>query len=378
MSESKSGNHNIIYNSNKEMLDYFNNIFLKDLENIQELKTQIFEIDVRIDELYKTKNLYAFKSSSRRNVFTPIAPDTLTEDESTYIQEQIDILSDEKHALHDRLRTLERTLNTTKKRLASLQEAKKAIQDAGLADEADIHSSITHTDSDGLQFVENGSTYSNLTHNYNILMQEAFNNSFLSTVLNKSVIDKLSGTNHKLDMLPNLMTSDINRAKLTIDEIKKNNAETASTVKDIIKRIDSPVDSSKPIWSILDEFVMSIRDEHPECVIDAAVEVTDYSLNLHPMFTINLMKLLNIFFDNIFKHANANKIDFKLSLTPNIVDVIITDNGVGIKDDYLESSPWYSSLHQATEIIYLLDGSLNIKGDVLTGTSIRFNFSIKH
>jgi two-component system sensor histidine kinase DegS len=116
MSEDKSTSKNIIYNSNKEMLDYFNNLFLDDLENIQALKTQIFEIDIRIEELQKTKNIYAFKSSSRRSVFTPVAPEALLEDESNYIQEQIKTLEDEKQDLEIKLRTMERSVNNNKRR----------------------------------------------------------------------------------------------------------------------------------------------------------------------------------------------------------------------------------------------------------------------
>jgi two-component system sensor histidine kinase DegS len=208
-------------------------------------------------------------------------------------------------------------------------------------------------------------------------MQDAFDNSFVSTILTKSVLEKLSSLNHQLDMMSSLITTDANRARLTADEIKKENANIASSVKDIINRMEFPVDTGKPIWLILDEFVMQQRDAHPDFVIDAVVECTDYELNLHPVFTINLIKLLNIFFDNIFKHAKASHIDFKLSLTPNVIDGKISDNGCGISDSYLDKSPWYSSLHKATEIIYMLDGTLNIIGHEASGTDIKFSFPIR-
>jgi two-component system sensor histidine kinase DegS len=208
-------------------------------------------------------------------------------------------------------------------------------------------------------------------------MQEAFDNSFVSTMLTKSVLEKLFSINHQLDMLSSLVTTDANRARLTADEIKRENTNIAASVKDIISRMEFPVDTGKPIWLILDEFVTQQRDTHPELIIDASVECTDYELNLHPVFTINLVKLLSIFFDNIFKHAKANHIEFKLSLTPNVIDGRISDNGCGIADNYLEKSPWYSSLHRATEIIYMLDGTLNITGHEAGGTDIKFNFPIR-
>jgi two-component system sensor histidine kinase DegS len=208
-------------------------------------------------------------------------------------------------------------------------------------------------------------------------MQEAFDSSYVSAILGKSVIEKLSDINRKLDLMSSIINTDANRAKITADEIKKENSDIIVSVKDVIKRVDYPVDTGKPIWLILDEFVLHMRDANPEVLIDAAVECTDYELKLHPVFTINLVKLLNIFFDNVFKHANATKIDFKLSLTPNVVDVIITDNGCGISDDYMDETPWYSNLHRAFEIIYMLDGNISVKGQPSIGTDVRFNFPIK-
>ena len=68
--------------------------------------------------------------------------------------------------------------------------------------------------------------------------------------------------------------------------------------------------------------------------------------------------------------------DFKLNITPTNIECEINDNGIGINDNYLSTSPWYSSLHKAQEIIYLLGGTLNINGDITTGTSVRFEFPL--
>lgn len=71
MEESKE-NFKKIKSANQMMLDYFNKSFLSQLEDIQNLKTQIFEIDIKIDELDKTKDIYAFKTNSRKSVFSPV------------------------------------------------------------------------------------------------------------------------------------------------------------------------------------------------------------------------------------------------------------------------------------------------------------------
>ena len=74
MEESKE-NFKKIKSANQMMLDYFNKSFLSQLEDIQNLKTQIFEIDIKIDELDKTKDIYAFKTNSRKSVFSPVTND---------------------------------------------------------------------------------------------------------------------------------------------------------------------------------------------------------------------------------------------------------------------------------------------------------------
>ena len=61
----------------------------------------------------------------------------------------------------------------------------------------------------------------------------------------------------------------------------------------------------------------------------------------------------------------------------HMAEVILTDDGVGIKDTYMEDSPWYSSLHKAKEILYMLCGKLDISGDVMSGTTVKFSFPIQ-
>ena len=182
---------------------------------------------------------------------------------------------------------------------------------------------------------------------------------------------------NKLELLTYLLGTDISRAKLTLKEIICNSKDISSSIDDIENKLNKNIDSGKSLWSQVDDFIMSKRDSFPEYIIDSEVECSDYELSIHPVFTINTLILMEIFFDNIFKHSNANKVTFKLGITPNTIECEITDNGVGISDNYLKTNPWYSSLHKAQEIIYLLGGTLTISGDITKGTYVRFGFPIQ-
>ena len=98
MEESKE-NFKKIKSANQMMLDYFNKSFLSQLEDIQNLKTQIFEIDIKIDELDKTKDIYAFKTNSRKSVFSPVTNDGVDTERNKIIQEQIKDLQSVKETL---------------------------------------------------------------------------------------------------------------------------------------------------------------------------------------------------------------------------------------------------------------------------------------
>ena len=51
--------------SNQEILDYFNELYVEKLEQIQTLKTEQFELKIKIDELMKTLEVYSFKKQCR-------------------------------------------------------------------------------------------------------------------------------------------------------------------------------------------------------------------------------------------------------------------------------------------------------------------------
>ena len=366
----------IIQDANKEMLDYFNKTFFEQLEEIQSLKTQVFEIDIKIEEYEKTRNIYAFKSTSKRSVFSPTNTENVEDERSQIIDSQIRDLKDVKISLINKIKALEVSINQLKKRLKTLNEASTAIEE--FKDELpEEEIAGTDEEKEGFEFVEDNSSTSEATHGYNILMQEAFNNTYLATLLDKRVKEGISSINHKLDMLSYLFTTDVSRAKLTIKEIKHSSQQILSALEDIRNSLDENIDTSKPIWSLLDDYIMTIREAHPECLVEVSIECNDYDINLHPVYTINLIKLLNIFFDNAFKHSNANCITFIAGISQNVIDVVIQDNGVGIDENYMERSPWYSSLHKAHEVIFLLNGTLDITGDLMGGTKIRFNFPVK-
>ncbi|MCI6239638.1 MAG: hypothetical protein MR625_00185 [Clostridium sp.] len=363
-----------IKSANQTMLDYFNKAFLAQLEDIQNLKTQIFEIDIKIDELDKTKDIYAFKTNSRKSVFSPVTNDGVDTERNKIIQEQIKDLQSVKETLTLKLRSMELQLNKLRQYLEALNDAEDALssfEPRFTTDDPD------HTDNYGFTFLQDDAKEDISAHGYNILMLDAYDRALTQTILDKNIRTGLESMESKLDMINYLIGTDVGRAKLTIQEILHNTKQLIHNVDDMSDNLNRFSNSNKPLKEQLEIYLNEFKQKNPKLDITASVETPDAGISYHPVFNINFMRLIQIFFDNIAAHADASKVTLQASLMPNTLEVILKDDGVGIKENFMTDSPWYSSLHKAKEILYMLCGRLDISGDAISGTTVKFSFPIQ-
>lgn len=363
-----------IKSANQTMLDYFNKAFLAQLEDIQNLKTQIFEIDIKIDELDKTKDIYAFKTNSRKSVFSPVTNDGVDTERNKIIQEQIKDLQSVKETLTLKLRSMELQLNKLRQYLEALNDAEDALssfEPRFTTDDPD------HTDNYGFTFLQDDAKEDISAHGYNILMLDAYDRALTQTILDKNIRTGLESMENKLDMINYLIGTDVGRAKLTIQEILHNTKQLIHNVDDMSDNLNRFSNSNKPLKEQLEIYLNEFKQKNPKLDITASVETPDAGISYHPVFNINFMRLIQIFFDNIAAHADASKVTLQASLMPNTLEVILKDDGVGIKENFMTDSPWYSSLHKAKEILYMLCGRLDISGDAISGTTVKFSFPIQ-
>lgn len=360
----------IIKKANNEMLDYFNSSYLEKLESVQALKTELFELEIKLEELEKTKNIYTYNTQSRKNIFSPITTEAPDSNKNREISEQIEELTMQKETMTIKLHTLEDTLDILKRRLKVLTEAKISINS--------IDNANFKSDEESFEFIEQEAPSDDtIRHGHNILMLETFDNAYVSTILESKVKEAVLSNKNKLESLSTLISPDDNKAKAALQEIINNSYNISYIIDSLLSKMDYDIDISKPIWTLLDELVMELRESHPECIIEANIQFADYDRNLNTICSINLIKLLRIFFDNVFKHAKANNVILKVFISENVIDVYLKDNGTGIPDNYYSSSQWHSGIHRATEIIYLLDGTLKINTAPEGGTTVRFSFPVK-
>ncbi len=372
MSKTKSIKN--IREANEEMLRYFNALYSEHLAELQSAKSRLFEINVKLDELVKTKNIYSLNADYRKNLFSPLNSEGNENEKEQGIRHEIENLTEERNLLEDKIELENRNIKSIETRLSKLNLSKASVQN--LQNELGIY--ITKSSEDNKpEISEDSNDYMEASdtirqHGKNILMISTFDKTYTSTVMDKRIRSEIASNSHKLEMIRDVIRTDPNRAKVTIDEVLSNSKNIMLVIDDHLKRNFYYFDDKKNIRSLIEDFVVDAQDKHPGIVFDTDLN----NLNIQPTYIrlLTLYKLLDIFFDNIYKHSKASHVRLSVSEVNGKIDVYLNDNGIGIPDNYESKSPWYSGLKRAKELIYLLDGNIMLTNE--NGTTIRFRYDI--
>lgn len=377
MAKEENNPLNIIEEANSKTLDYFNKTYVENLELVQSLKTELFELEVQIETLEKTRDLYTYKVDDRKNVFSPLSSNL---DPSTtkghQLALQIKDLEDARERLIKRIAELEENIEFFKEQVTMLSKASKCIHTV-LVGSSHEDSNAEEESEEYIEFIETDKEEKNTYHPYAMMMLEDFENHRFAVSLDQNVKQELISNLNKLDVLKWLLHSDIGRAKVTLNELHSSQQNILTSIEAVLNQLNYNIDTKQPIWDQINKLVEFYKHQHPECMIDATCDCTEHDIELPSVITIRLVKMLREIFDNVFKHSNANHITSKVFISSRLIDVYVNDNGVGIPEDYLDRASYNSGLHRLHETIRQLDGNLQIQGDLISGTNVRFSFPIK-
>ncbi len=361
-----------IIKANGEMLKHFSRVHADAMSRLQEVKTELFELNIRLDEQNRTKNLYSVNANHRKNVFRPIHADDATTQRENELEEIIRTLTERKQTLIAEQEDAQERIRETEDKIRML----RAAQQATLRLSKDMI--FEEEESEDFEFIEEDEELPDISeHGEQILLLDAFDKAYLATILERKALTPLSSQTHRLDTLRRLISTDPQQARLILDEFQTQNEGITATMKAQLDRLHHTFDEKRPVGTILDEWIMGFRDRHPEFVLESTVQQKDETLVIPYIRSLTLIRLLEIFFDNIVRHSGANQIRFRVQISAADVDVFLSDNGTGISETVMKDSPWYSSLHKAEEMLFLLDGRMNLSGSKDHGTTVRFSLPVE-
>ena len=361
-----------IMEANEEMLTYFNAIYSDHLSELQSSKSRLFEINVKLDELVKTKSIYSLNSDYRKNLFSPINVEANENEKEAEIRLEIKNLTEERNNLEDKIDQENQNIKAIETRLSKLVKAKKSIASIksylGISDISEEPKSAEPEET----MTSDSNQVSRKKHGKNILMMSTFDKTYISTVLDKRIRSEISSNNHKLEVVREIIRTDPNRAKVTVDEVIINSKNMLLIIDDCLKKNNYYFDDKKNIRNVIEDYILDVSEKHPEVV----VEYEFNELNIQPSYirTLSIYRIIDMLFDNIYKHSNANHVQVVVSESGGKIDISIHDNGSGLPDNYDDKSSWYSGIKRVKELIYLLDGKIMLTNN--KGTNIKITMDI--
>ena len=372
----------LVRDNNQDLLNFFNDSYISKLEQVQSLKSEEFELKARIDQLIKTLDVYSFKTSAGHNVFSPFSVSTTSQQEkATQIELQLKELKKVQSELKTQIKDEEEETALLKKRITNLSTSNKHLDEL-LSEVTEEVSTIREDDVNTENQVD--AEDDKAEHGINILKLHQYEKQQLAEKIQTDITEVLDSNSHKLEVLSWLIRSDINRAKVTLEELTDSTSRLADQVDELANSLVSEPESDEPVWNTLEKIFQKYKDSHPECGVSYDINCTDYAINIPDIVSTHLILIIEELMKNIFIHSNANKVTVKIYLSSKLIDVYINDNGVGIDSNYSENSPWYSGLHQIKEIVYLLGGTFNISNnssddsDESNGTNVRLTIPLKN
>jgi two-component system sensor histidine kinase DegS len=339
------------------------------------LKSELIELDVKIEELQKTKDVYSFQSDNSRNIFSPLPVPSEHRSKGQILQTQIDELQEVRTSLMDKIHAADVALASIRTLMNSLERANDSLVSLSQnLPQPEPEPTAPEIAEEAAQPEEPVATEA--YHACQILMLHQYDKSQTAAQIRSTITEGLENNQNKLEVLKWLIQSDPTRARLTLQELQDANDRLLQSSQKLSRKLSRNLTHQLPIWKAIDEMVQSYQSRHPEVILHASVDCPDYDIQVMPIITITVLQLLQEVLDNAFYYSNANKIIIQTYINSRMIDIYVNDNGAGIPSDYMTSSSWHSGLHRLHEIVHLFGGKVQIDGDIISGTNVRFSFPI--
>lgn len=398
--------------TNQKLWNHFQKEKANVVAKMNECDINIKELAIQIDQLEKTKQLYSKESHHYRDVFSPLnLSDNSMENE--YIDKQIEQLNNEKEKtlviredatkllreINKNIQMLEISMNELKvycfEKSRQQEEFFEAFEqdDFIFIEEEDqlpavrvdtnamIREKMNHKMLEKKEIVENSVDNANKSensfdfseiraHNSNILMLWEYDKVRLQNYLSEELIQEMELCLQELDKIKWMMYSDMERAKITLDRVEKILKKWQSEFKNQSVQRKVQTEFSEPAKIYFERFLKQKQEIYTEWDFRYEVNQKNFQQTIPPIIVLLLLRILDELFENVRKHSESDRVGIYLNFNEKEIALQMSDNGIGITEDYMEKSNWHSGLHFVEEWVYLLNGKIEITGDLTSGTII--------
>ena len=321
------------------------------------LVTRIGKLNIEIEEIDSMVKHISQDVDTAFEIFSP------RQKKNDFAKQEIDKLLSHKEELKDEKTQLS-------ERCEELSDDINLIKEAlGQSDEEDFKSDE----------IDEGNTEEILEENkfgLKILEQQENERSRIARDIHDSVVQVLTNLVHKCEICSKIIDVDSIRAKLELEIMSKNIRDVISEMRNIIYDLRPMSFDDLGLNITLESFINDVKSRTNMEVtfnIDGEVSV------LPNIIQLTIFRIVQECTNNSLKHSQGKKLDILLRYEVDKIYLMVSDDGVGIKNENEENKQDIHSgfgLDMMKERVSLLNGKIDINAEEGSGTTIEVNIPI--
>lgn len=190
--------------------------------------------------------------------------------------------------------------------------------------------------------------------------------------LHDSTVQELTNLVHKAELCSRLIDIDVIRAKMELEIMSGSIRDTINSMREIIYDLRPMSIDDLGLVSTIERYInqiMAYKD------ININFKVLNKEVSLLPVVSLTIFRIIQEACNNSIKYSKSNKIDIVLKYLSHIIELSVSDQGVGFDYETIvknvdKNSKRGFGLSIMKERVYLLSGEIKIVSEEGKGTSI--------
>lgn len=225
--------------------------------------------------------------------------------------------------------------------------------------------------SESATIANSGSEYKEVIQ---VIETEEFARQTLVRKMHDGPASSLSNFILQAEICEKLFDSDPDRARIELNSLKNDAAQTFGKVKDFIFDLRPMMLDDLGVIPTLRSWTSSLEGKSG---VDLSLTTTGTEQRLESHIEVTIFRSVQELVNNAMAHGQATQIKIFLDITPSLVKCAVEDNGHGFDvEDALKSDSGFGGLKTMKERIAMLDGTLEINSGAGQGTKTDFSIPV--
>ena len=210
------------------------------------------------------------------------------------------------------------------------------------------------------------------SHNLTVLHLQEEDRKRIARDLHDTSLQNLTHLIHKIELCGLYIDEDPVKAKLELSVIGIGLKEIVNEIRNTIFDLRPMTFDDLGFKAGLERLLENINDNKKYVIIS---DIDDVSCENNQIF-ISIYRVVQEGLNNIYKHAEADKIEFRCKIKDNVCFIDIIDNGKGFYNEKEKLDERHFGLSLMKERIELLNGKINIDSVMGEGTKIHIEIPL--